>query len=130
MRRRHCQVGEESQQAQLSQVNVNVRGVQILFSSPIKIALPFLFISFHSVFHFHQHNFFSFQNQPTTPLYPTTTQDMPATLKHDSNTTTTTTTPVATMKEENILHQAWHSLEEVLHLREPAPPPGTFSYPY
>ncbi|KAF9911899.1 hypothetical protein EC991_001803 [Linnemannia zychae] len=27
------------------------------------------------------------------------------------------------MKEENILHQAWHSIEEALHLREPTPPP-------
>lgn len=53
---------------------------------------------------------------------------MPATLKHDFNmANTTTTTPVPTItctKEENILHQAWHSLEEALHLREPMPPPG------
>ncbi|KAF8937190.1 hypothetical protein BGZ47_009137 [Haplosporangium gracile] len=49
---------------------------------------------------------------------------MPATLKPDSS-ITTITTPVTTTctKEENILHQAWHSLEEALHLREPMPPP-------
>ncbi|KAG0381192.1 hypothetical protein BGX24_006564 [Mortierella sp. AD032] len=50
---------------------------------------------------------------------------MPATLKGDSNTaitTTTMTTATTCTKEENILHQAWHSLEEAFHLREPIPP--------
>ncbi|KAG0215201.1 hypothetical protein BGX33_001366 [Mortierella sp. NVP41] len=53
---------------------------------------------------------------------------MSATIKQVSHittttTTTTTATATATMKEENILHQAWHSIEEALHLREPTPPP-------
>ncbi|KAF9920219.1 glucose repression mediator protein [Linnemannia zychae] len=43
---------------------------------------------------------------------------MPATLKDES-----ITTSIPVMKEENILQRTWHSVEEVLHLREPTPPP-------
>lgn len=109
------------------------QGVQILLSS-LRYDCSSISLSslFHSLSTFHQlilHSL-SHSDQPKThALIDTPIQrNMPAVLKHDSNmATTTTTTPVPTItctKEENILHQAWHSLEEALHLREPVPPPG------
>lgn len=110
------------------------QGVQILLSSPREdcssISLPSLFHSL-STFINSSHVLFLIPTKPnpTHSYIPITVENMPATLKQDSNMATTSATTVPTItctKEENILHQAWHSLEEALHLREPVPPPGNF----
>lgn len=123
------------QQAQLGQVGFREsRSTNTFEFPPLRLLIHFSSISFFfhsfSTFINSSHVLFSIPTKPnpTHSYMPITVENMPVALKHDFNmATTTTTAPVPTItctKEENILHQAWHSLEEALHLREPMPPSG------